>query len=155
MVKAKSEVLASPQTFKIEDFPTGFQSSQPHSETFHVTAAEGNSPKLCESLHFTVHSPKVHLIPVYVLCEASSKFLCLDLAIQQVSPLFPCPAAQITCANIPSAPALPRLCHPTALPCRLGDLLAASTTSPASFIFMAWFALTLSSGCCASSHINQ
>lgn len=102
-----------------------------------------------------VHSPKVHLISVYVLCEASSKFLCLDLAIQQVSPLFPCPAAQITCANIPSAPALPRFCHPAALTCRLGDLLAASTTSPASFIFRAWFALTLSSGCCVSSHINQ
>lgn len=154
-MKARSEVLASPQTFKLQDFLTSFLSSQPHAWN-----CQGSWRQLCSTVWISplsplVHNPKVHLISVYVLYEASSKFACLHLATQQVCPLFPFPTAQLTCLNIPPAPALPKFCHPTALPCRLGDLLAASTTFPASVIFMPWFAFTLSSGCCAPSHINQ
>lgn len=135
-MKARSEVLASPQTFKLQDFLTSFLSSQPHAWN-----CQGSWRQLCSTVWISplsplVHNPKVHLISVYVLYEASSKFACLHLATQQVCPLFPFPTAQLTCLNIPPAPALPKFCHPTALPCRLGDLLAASTTFPASVIFM-------------------
>lgn len=156
-MKARSEVLASSQTFKLQDFLTSFLSSQPHAWNF---SCQGSWRQLCSTLWMIplsplVHNPKVHLISVFVLCEASSKFACLHLAIQQVCPLFPFATAQLTCLNIPPDPALPKLCHPTALLCRFGDLLATFTTSPASLIFMAWFAFTLSCGCCAPFYINQ